>query len=110
MGVVGALLVGGLMYAARRVAGHGRTALLAISGAGAWLAVMAGATTTSLGLALSGTVPLGTVLPAMLGVHALIAVGEAVVTVAAVSAVLATRPDLLGVEHHRIRPVVAGAA
>jgi hypothetical protein len=43
-------------------------------------------------------------------VHALIAVGEAVVTVAAVSAVLATRPDLLGVEHHRIRPVVAGAA
>jgi cobalt/nickel transport system permease protein len=110
MGVVGALLVGGLIYAARRVAGHGRTALLAISGAGAWLAVMAGATTTSLGLALSGTVPLGTVLPAMLGVHALIAVGEAVVTVAAVSAVLATRPDLLGVEHHRIRPVVAGAA
>jgi cobalt/nickel transport system permease protein len=109
MGVVGALLVGGLMYAARRVAGRGRTALLAISGAGAWLAVMAGATTTSLGLALSGTVPLGTVLPAMLGVHALIAVGEAVVTVAAVSAVLATRPDLLGVEHHRIRPAVAGA-
>ena len=49
---------------------------------------------------LSGTVPLGTVLPAMLGVHAVIGVGEAVVTVAAVSAVLATRPDLiaLGVE------------
>jgi cobalt/nickel transport system permease protein len=109
MGVVGALLVGGLMYAARRVAGRGRTALLAISGAGAWLAVMAGATTTSLGLALSGTVPLDTVLPAMLGVHALIAIGEAVVTVAAVSAVLATRPDLLGVEPHAVRPVVAGA-
>ena len=30
----------------------------------------------------------------MLGVHALIGVGEAVVTVAAVSAVLASRPDL----------------
>ena len=43
MGVIGALLVGGLMSAARRVAGRGRTALLAISGAGAWLAVMAGA-------------------------------------------------------------------
>jgi len=109
MGVVGALLVGGLMYAARRVAGQGRTALLAISGAGAWLAVMAGATTTSLGLAISGTVPLDTVLPAMLGVHALIAIGEAVVTVAAVSAVLATRPDLLGVEPQAVRPVVAGA-
>ena len=43
MGVIGALLVGGLMYAARRIAGRGRTALLAIAGAGAWLAVMAGA-------------------------------------------------------------------
>ena len=110
MGVIGALLVGGLMYAARRLAGRGRTALLAISGAGAWLAVMAGATVTALELAISGTVPLGTVLPAMLGVHAVIAIGEAVVTVAAVSAVLATRPDLLpGVDPHTVRPVVAGA-
>ena len=109
MGVIGALLVGGLMSAARRVAGRGRTALLAISGAGAWLAVMAGATATSLGLAISGTVPLGTVLPAMLGVHAVIAIGEAVVTVAAVSAVLATRPDLLGRRAPSVRPVVAGA-
>ena len=33
----------------------------------------------------------------MLGVHALIGVGEAVITVAAVSAVLATRPDLIAV-------------
>ena len=109
MGVIGALLVGGLMSAARRVAGRGRTALLAISGAGAWLAVMAGAAVTSIELAISGTVPLSTVLPAMLGVHAAIAIGEAVVTVAAVSAVLATRPDLLGVERHAVRPAVAGA-
>ena len=32
---------------------------------------------------------------AMLGTHLLIAAGEAVITVAAVSAVLSTRPDLL---------------
>ena len=31
----------------------------------------------------------------MLGVHALIGIGEAVITVAAVSAVLASRPDLV---------------
>ena len=41
--------------------------------------------------------PLGTALPAMLGVHALIGIGEAVITVAAVGAVLATRPDLIAV-------------
>src|SRR3954451_12998430 len=95
MGVIGALLVGGLMLLARRLLGRGRTALLVIAGGGAWLAVMAGATATSFELALSGTVPLGTVLPTMLGVHALIGIGEAVVTVTAVSAVLASRPDLV---------------
>jgi cobalt/nickel transport system permease protein len=103
MGVIGALLVGGLMHAARHVAGRSRNVHLAITAGGAWLAVMAGATATSFELAISGTVPLQTVLPAMLGVHALIGVGEAVVTVAAVSAVMATRPDLTH------RPALAGA-
>src|SRR4051794_16821965 len=107
MGVIGALLVGGLMHAARAVAGRSRTALLAIAAGGAWLAVMAGATATAVELALSGTVPLGTVLPAMLGVHALIGAGEAVVTVAAVSAVLATRPDLVpSVDRGSARPIL----
>src|SRR3954454_658678 len=82
MGVIGALLVGGLMLLARGLIGRGRTPLLAVAGVGAWLAVMAGAAATSFELALSGTVPLGTVLPAMLAVHALIGVGEAVITVA----------------------------
>src|SRR5687767_7806694 len=96
MGVVGGLLVGGLMVGARALAGRSRTALLAVTAAGSWLAVMAGAFAVSVELAVSGTVPLDTVLPAMLGVHALIGIGEAVITVAAVSAVLATRPDLIG--------------
>jgi cobalt/nickel transport system permease protein len=94
MGVVGALLVGGLMLLARRVLPDSRGVFLAIVASGAWLAVMAGALAASIELALSG-IPLGTVLPAMLGVHALIGVGEAVVTVAAVSAVLAGRADLV---------------
>ncbi|MEY2535411.1 MAG: cobalt/nickel transport system permease protein [bacterium] len=95
MGVVGALGVGLLMHAARAVLPRSRGALLAVAGTGAWLAVMLGATATAVELALSGTVPLGTVLPAMLAVHALIGIGEAVITVAAVSAVLASRPDLI---------------
>jgi cobalt/nickel transport system permease protein len=96
MGVVGGVVVGGLMLAARKALPNTRGALLAIAGSGAWLAVMAGAAACSVELAVSGTVPLGTVLPAMLGVHAVIGAGEAVITVAAVSAVLATRPDLIG--------------
>jgi cobalt/nickel transport system permease protein len=95
MGVIGALVVGGLMVGAQRVLPKRRTAFLAVSGIGAWLAVMAGATATAVELAISGTVPLGTVLPAMLGVHMLIGIGEAVITVAAVSAVMSTRPDVV---------------
>ena len=95
MGVVGALVVGGLMAGARRLLPDRRDVFLAVSGAGAWVAVMAGAAATAVELAISGTVPLGTVLPAMLGVHALIGVGEAVITVAAVSAVMSTRPDVV---------------
>lgn len=100
MGVIGALVVGGLMVAARRVLGwvgmaSSRGVLLAVAGAGAWLAVVAGAVACSFELAISGTVPLGTVLPTMLGVHVLIGAGEAAITVAAVSAVLSTRPDVV---------------
>jgi cobalt/nickel transport system permease protein len=96
MGVIGALATGGLMLAARRVLPRRRGVLLGVAGAGAWLAVVAGAAGTSACLALSGTVPLATVLPAMLGVHVVIGLGEAVITVAALSALMATRPDLIG--------------
>src|SRR4051794_23841138 len=53
MGVVGALLVGGLMLLARGVIGRGRTELLTISGVGAWLAVMAGGGAAALVAAVS---------------------------------------------------------
>jgi cobalt/nickel transport system permease protein len=99
MGVIGALLVGGVMHYARRLAPR---AIVPISAIGAWFAVMLGATAASFELAISGTVPLHTVLPAMLGTHLLIGIGEAVITAAAVSAVLTTRPDLV-----TRRPVLA---
>ena len=109
MGVIGALLVGGLMVAARRLLGDGRQTLLLVSGIGAWLAVMAGAAATAFELGLSGTVPLATAMTAMLGVHTLIGVGEAVITVAAVSAVLATRPDLISAAP-TLRPIAVKRA
>jgi cobalt/nickel transport system permease protein len=96
MGVLGALAAGGLMLAARRVLPRRRGVLLGVAGVGAWLAVVAGAAGTAVCLALSGTIALGTVLPAMLAVHAVIGIGEAVVTVAALSALMASRPDLIG--------------
>jgi len=69
---------------------------LGVAGVAAWLSVMAGALLTSFELWLSGTSHLQVVIPAMLGVHALIGLGEALITVSALAFILRTRPDLLG--------------
>jgi cobalt/nickel transport system permease protein len=66
-----------------------------VAGIAAWLSVMAGALATALQLWLSGTSDLQAVVFAMLGVHALIGVGEVLITVAALTFILQTRPDLL---------------
>jgi len=79
----------------RAVSGRSKAVRLSTAGIAAWLSVMAGALFTALQLWLSGTSPLGIVIPAMLGVHALIGLGEALITVAALSFIFQTRPDLL---------------
>jgi Cobalt uptake substrate-specific transmembrane region len=43
-------------------------------------------------------------LPAMAGFHAIIGVGEAIITTTAVSLILKTRPDLVSCFHKRIVP------
>ena len=108
MGVIGALGVGFAMLAVREVLPKRNGVFLGIVGVGSWLAVMAGAGMAALLLGLSGTVAFSTVLPAMLGVHTLIGIGEAVITVGAVTAVLATRPDLIAVRD--LRPEELGRA
>ena len=58
----------------------------------AWFSVMLGAVATSIQLAISGTSRLGMVLPAMVGVHALIGIGEGMITAAAVAFLAQARP------------------
>lgn len=64
---------------------------------GAFLSVPAAAVVFTLLYAVGGAVslPLGGLLSAMLGWHALIGLGEAVITAATVTAVVAVRPDLV---------------
>lgn len=61
----------------------------------AWVSVVGASVIVAVMLAVSGTVPLGVALVAMVVWHALIGVGEALITVAAVGHVWRTRPDLL---------------
>jgi len=93
MGLVTAAIGYGLY---RSAAGRSKVVKLSVAGVAAWLSVMAGALFTALQLWLSGTSQLGIVIPAMLGIHALIGLGEAFITVAALSFILQVRPDLLG--------------
>lgn len=92
MGMLTALIAYGLY---RVVAQRSRTTRLVVAGGAAWLSVMGAALATSLQLWLSGTANLRLVIPAMLGVHALIGLGEALITVAALGFILRTRPDLI---------------
>lgn len=95
MGIITAF-TGHLVYQAlKKVMGQNRNSLLIAGAVGAWISVMLGAATTATELALSGSSPLGVALPAMAGVHALIGIGEALITVGALAFIYATRRDLL---------------
>ena len=75
--------------------GRGRRAETGITGAAAWLSIMAAALVTTLLLAFSGTTSLAVALPAMLGIHALIGIGEVLITVAALAFIRRTRPTVI---------------
>lgn len=75
--------------------GSNRRGTLVGGFAAAWISVFLASIFCAIELAVSGTSPLGVVLPAMAGVHALIGIGEGLITTAVLGLVLATRADLL---------------
>lgn len=66
--------------------------------AAAWLSVVIASLAAATELALSGASPWGLVLPAMSGVHALIGIGEGLITLGVLAFVRAAKPDLLALE------------
>ncbi|MBK7896012.1 MAG: PDGLE domain-containing protein [Anaerolineaceae bacterium] len=77
------------------VKNQSRAVKLGVTAVAAWASVMLAALVTALLLGFSGTTALGVAIPAMLGIHALIGIGEALITVAALSFIMQTRPQLL---------------
>lgn len=92
MGVIPALVGYGLY---KPMANRSRGIKLLTAGVAAWLSVMAAALFTSLLLGFSGTSSFRIVVPAMLGIHVFIGLGEALITAAALAFMLKVRPDLL---------------
>jgi len=78
-----------------KVMGEGRRSQLAGGFAAGWVSVLLASIACALELSVSGTAPIKVALPAMAGVHALIGVGEGLITLAVLGFVAATRRDLL---------------
>jgi cobalt/nickel transport system permease protein len=95
MGVVSVFVANGVYRTVQSVAKGARWGLIAGGFAAAWVSVMASALITALQLALSGASPANIALPAMAAVHALIGIGEGLITVGALTFLAATRRDLL---------------
>jgi cobalt/nickel transport system permease protein len=98
MAVISVLVGYGVYWVFTRFVHIGPWVRLAGAFAAAWVSVQLAALATTFELVLSDTSPLSVALPAMMGVHALIGIGEGLITVAAVAFVLATRRDLLETE------------
>jgi len=95
MGVIGALGGYGIftfLYTLFQKSRKGFFVALSIS---SWLSIVMGASAAAIELAISGTSPLQITLPAMAGIHAVIGIGEAIITTTALSLILKTRPDLV---------------
>lgn len=98
MGIVGVTVSYFVYRSLRRVFGQARWGVLAAGGAAAWASIFIAALAVALQLALSGTSPANLAIPAMAGIHAVIGLGEALITVGALALIKATRGDLLAEE------------
>lgn len=99
-----------LFLAFRRLLPRSASGVVMAGGLAGGLSVVLGAMTFSLEWLFGATapVPFDTVFGAMVGVHALIGVGEGVITAATLSAVLAVRPDLVAGAADLPRAALAG--
>lgn len=94
----------------RRLLPHSASGVVMAGGLAGGLSVVLGAMTFSLEWLFGATapVPFDTVFGAMVGVHALIGVGEGVITAATLSVVLTVRPDLVAGAADLPRAALAG--
>jgi len=91
LGAMGGYLIYNII---RKIIGDNKGIIIG-AGIAAWASVVIASSACAVELAISGTSPLKIALPAMAGVHALIGIGEAIITCLVISFVLKVRPDLI---------------
>ncbi|MFH1737325.1 MAG: energy-coupling factor ABC transporter permease [Actinomycetota bacterium] len=111
MAIVGTL-GGYLVYSQIRRLVKGNIGILAGTFVASWASVFLAAGVTAIELVVSGTTPAAVALPAMAGVHAIIGIGEAIITTSVIAFVLQVRPDLIpgAVTKRRSEPAATPAS
>jgi cobalt/nickel transport system permease protein len=95
MGLIGVAVSYTVYSTVRKLAGDKSWSLFVGGFSAAWLSIEIAALAAALQLALSGTSPANIAVPAMGGIHALIGIGEGLITVGALAFLFATRRDLI---------------
>ena len=104
---IASVFVGYAIYWSIRKLGASFTNLFVGGFIAAWVSIVVSAVLMAFALAMSGTSPIVVALPALAGVHALIGIGEGLITVFALSFIRKARPGLLDV---RSEPQYAGVS
>lgn len=78
-----------------KIIGNTRRGVLVSGFSAAWISIFIAALSVALQLALSGTSPVRLAIPAMAGVHALIGIGEGLITVGALVFLMSVRPGVI---------------
>jgi cobalt/nickel transport system permease protein len=95
MGVIGVAVSHFVYRSLLKLAGGRPMGLFVGAAVAAWFSIVVASLACAIELAASGTSPANLAIPAMAGIHALIGLGEAVVTVGAVTFLYTARRDLL---------------
>jgi cobalt/nickel transport system permease protein len=95
MGIVGGLLSTALLQLFLRILPKRRPFFIFSVALVSWGSVVAASAVCACFLALSGAAPMAVILPTMVGVHALIGIGEALITCSVAGFLLLVRSDLL---------------
>lgn len=95
MAVVGVAVSYFVYTSLRKLLGEKSWAIFVSGAAAAWLSIVIASLAAALELAFSGTSPANISVPAMGGIHMLIGIGEALITVGALAFLYSARRDLL---------------
>lgn len=95
MAVIGVAVSYGVYQVFRKISRGQKWGVFTGGFAAAWMSIFIASLAAALQLAASGTSPANLALPAMAGIHAIIGIGEGLITVGALSFIYAARRDLL---------------